>query len=289
MTTEQRIEHILKTAVARTRAPSAPEKLCEAIEYAVFPGGGRMRPRLCIAVAEACGVKDRKLCDSAAASIELMHCASLVHDDLPCFDDAAIRRGKPSVHRAYGEPIAVLVGDAMIVLAFETVCEGAAHAPGMGPKLIRIVGQGVGAPFGIIAGQAWESEPAIDLQAYQRAKTGALFSAAVQAGAASAGAEAEAWTGVGEKLGEAYQVADDLHDATSTTEERGKPSGQDMLHGRPNALKELGLSESVGRLRSLVADAMAAVPRCSGREQIRMLIELEARRFVPRRFATCAA
>lgn len=289
MTVEERIERALQGAVERARCPTAPKTLSDAIAYAIFPGGGRMRPRLCIAVAEANGVVDRRVCDAAAASLEIMHCASLVHDDLPCFDDAAIRRGKPSVHRAFGEPIAVLVGDAMIVLAFETICRGAAHAPTVLPELVQVVSQAVGAPSGIIAGQAWESEPKINLAAYQRAKTGALFTAAVHAGALSANAEPDAWTEVGDKLGEAYQVADDLHDATCSAEELGKPAGQDALHGRPSAVVELGVAESIARLKGLVAEALDAVPPCAGRREIQSLIEQETRRFVPRRLAACAA
>ena len=95
------------------------------LRYAVFPGGARIRPRLCLAVAQACGEDQPAVTDAAAAAIELLHCASLVHDDLPCFDDAPLRRGKPSVHRAFGERLAVLAGDALIVLAFETLARAA--------------------------------------------------------------------------------------------------------------------------------------------------------------------
>ena len=289
MTNEERIERTLVSAVNRTRTSEAPETLSKAIEYAVFPGGGRMRPRLCLAVAQASGEADRSICDAAAASLELMHCASLVHDDLPCFDDAAIRRGKPSVHRAFGEPIAVLVGDAMIVLAYEVLCEGAAHKPSALPNLLRVLSTAVGAPSGIIAGQAWESEPKINLSAYQKAKTGALFTAAVQAGALAAEKDPAEWTAVGEKLGEAYQVADDLHDAASSADETGKPAGQDIRHGRPNAVSELGMEKTVGRLKGLVGEAIDAVPQCPGRADIQAMIKEETRRFVPRRLAACAA
>src|SRR3954464_1359785 len=115
-----RIELALTVAVTRAEAPGCPPRLGSALRYAVFPRGARIRPRLCLAVARACGDDQPALTDAAAASIELMHCASLVHDDLPCFDDAPIRRGKPSVHVAFGEQLAVLAGDAHIGLAFET-------------------------------------------------------------------------------------------------------------------------------------------------------------------------
>src|SRR5579875_14557 len=110
-----RIEQALTDALAGSRGADGPPKLAAAMQYAVFPRGARLRARLCLAVAQACGDDAPMLSDAAAVSIELLHCASLVHDDLPCFDDADTRRGKPAVHRAFGEPLAVLTGDALIV------------------------------------------------------------------------------------------------------------------------------------------------------------------------------
>ncbi|TXM88116.1 geranylgeranyl pyrophosphate synthase, partial [Methylobacterium sp. WL103] len=133
----QRIERTLDIAVAYAEAPGAPPRLAEAIRYAVFPGGHRIRPRLCLAVAAACGDDDPQGAEAAAAAIELLHCASLVHDDLPCFDDAETRRKKAAVHVAFGEPLAVLTGDALIVLAFETLARGAAKHP---QRLAALVG-----------------------------------------------------------------------------------------------------------------------------------------------------
>lgn len=124
MDANRRIEQALDAAIAHLEAPGAPPRLAEALRYAVFPGGHRIRPRLCLSVARACGDDDPGASDAAAAAIELIHCASLIHDDLPCFDDAPLRRGQPSVHAAYGEPLAVLAGDALIVSAFETLARG---------------------------------------------------------------------------------------------------------------------------------------------------------------------
>src|SRR6188472_2351944 len=101
-----RIEQALQTAIARADIPGCPPRLAAAMRHAVFPRGARVRPRLCLAVAAACGDDDPALSDAAAASIELLHCASLVHDDLPCFDNADTRRNRPSIHRAFGEPLA---------------------------------------------------------------------------------------------------------------------------------------------------------------------------------------
>ena len=125
----KRIERALTTALARTEHPGGPPLLAAALRHAVFPRGARVRPRLCLAVARACGEDDPAITDAAAAAIELLHCASLVHDDLPCFDDAATRRGRPSVHYAFGQPLAVLAGDALIVLAFQTLARGAVRSP----------------------------------------------------------------------------------------------------------------------------------------------------------------
>src|SRR5271168_4620792 len=115
-----RIERALNTAIERAEGPGAPPRLAAAMRHAVFPRGARIRPRLCLAVAAACGDDHPAVSDAAAAAIELLHCASLVHDDLPCFDDAATRRGRKTVHVAFGEELAVLAGDALIVAAFET-------------------------------------------------------------------------------------------------------------------------------------------------------------------------
>ena len=157
-----RIERALNASMDLAAAPGSPPRLAEAMRYAVFPRGARIRPRLCLAVAGACGDDQPGLTDAAAASIELLHCASLVHDDLPCFDDAETRRGRPSVHRAYGQPLAVLAGDALIVLAFQIMARASVAARGSGSGgLLLTIGDSVGMPVGIVAGQGWESEPAL--------------------------------------------------------------------------------------------------------------------------------
>ncbi|RYF36902.1 MAG: geranylgeranyl pyrophosphate synthase, partial [Comamonadaceae bacterium] len=167
-----RVEQSLANAISSTEDPACPPRLAGAIRHAVFPGGARIRPQLCLAVAHACGDSDPALAEAAAVSIELMHCASLVHDDLPCFDDAPTRRGRASVHYAFGECLAVLAGDALIVLAFQTVAAAAGRSPERLPGLLATIAAGVGVPAGIVAGQAWESESRVSLVDYQRAKTG---------------------------------------------------------------------------------------------------------------------
>jgi geranylgeranyl diphosphate synthase type II len=251
------------------------------MHYAVFPGGARIRPQLCLAVASACGDDDPALSNAAACAIELLHCASLVHDDLPCFDNADLRRGRPSVHAAYGERIAVLTGDALIVLAFQCLASSGTRSIFRLAPLINTVAMSVGSPQGIVAGQAWECESKVVLRDYQRAKTGSLFEAATAAGAQAAGADAATWRPLGEWLGEAYQVADDIRDVIADQTELGKPAGQDVTNNRPSATKDLGLSGAVQRFDELVQKAIASIPHCKGEKMLRGLVSQESERLVP--------
>ncbi|MCA3326074.1 MAG: polyprenyl synthetase family protein [Roseomonas sp.] len=281
-----RIESSLADAVLSAEASGAPPRLAAAMRHAVFPKGARIRPRLTLAVASACGDDQPRLASAAAAAIELLHCASLVHDDLPCFDDADMRRGRPSVHRAFGEPLAVLAGDGLIVLAFQTVARAGCAAPVRLGPVINAIGDGVGVPFGIVAGQAWECEPRADLSEYQRQKTGALFAAASVAGAAAAGvADAEAWRLLGDRLGEAFQVADDLRDAVEDEASIGKPVGRDKALGRPSAVLQLGLDGAVARLKTLANAAVEAIPACPGCTLLRAAMLEEVGRLLPRKLA----
>jgi geranylgeranyl diphosphate synthase type II len=171
----------------------------------------------------ACGDDRPGMTDAAAAALELVHCASLVHDDLPCFDNADTRRGKKTVHLAYSEPLAVLTGDSLIVLAFDVLARAGVEDPARALELVKILSTRTGSPYGICAGQGWESETDVNLSAYHQAKTGALFIAATQMGAVAAGQEAEPWFELGARIGEAFQVADDLRDALYDAETLGKP------------------------------------------------------------------
>lgn len=276
------IERVLERSVLACDTPSAPPRLAQALRHAVFPGGARVRPKLCLAVAMAAGEgAGTEAATGAGAALELMHCASLVHDDLPAFDGAAIRRGKPSVHAAFGEPLAILAGDALIVMAFETLMRECKTSPQLLPDLMSILIEAVGAPRGIVAGQAWESEPTIDLSAYHQSKTGALFVAASMSGAAAAGLDPVPWRALGERLGEAYQVADDLRDALLDEAELGKPAGQDASLYRPNAVEHFGVAGAVARLKGLISDASDAVPECRGAPILREIVQAQAVRLMP--------
>lgn len=278
-----RIEQALAAAVRATESAGAPPKLAAAVRYAVFPGGARIRPQLCVAVARACGDRHPALASSAAAAIELLHCASLVHDDLPCFDDATTRRGVPSVHAAFGERVAVLCGDALIVLAFQTMAEAGAAVPHLLAPLIGVIARSVGMPMGIVAGQAWECEPCVSLPAYHRAKTGSLFAACTEAGALAAQADPAPWRPFGLCLGEAYQVADDIRDVVVGAEALGKPPGQDRALLRPSSASELGLCGAIEHFDRLVVRAVEAIPKCAGASALRALVRAESERLVPQK------
>lgn len=255
-----RIERALEAAISRATTRGTPARLAGALRHAVFPGGARIRPRLCLMVASACGDPTPTLTDASAAAIELLHCASLVHDDLPCFDDAVTRRGRPSVHRAYGQPVAVLAGDSLIVLAFEALARAAGPAPDRLGRLVELMARAIAPPHGLIAGQAWESEPRIPVVAYRRAKTGALFEAAAVAGAIAAGHDGAALRRFGQLIGEAYQVADDIRDVVGDPVALGKPVGRDAHLGRPNVANDLGVRGSHHLLEQLLHDALESIP-----------------------------
>lgn len=280
-----RIQIALDHELTQASSPSAPPRLMAAMRHAVFPGGARIRPQLCLAVAAACGEDAPALTNAAAMSIELLHCASLVHDDMPCFDDADIRRGQPTVHKVYGEPLALLTGDALIVMAYQILARAGALHPSRLAGLIETVCIGTGAPDGIVAGQAWECENRVELSQYQRAKTGALFVASTCAGAQAAGADPQAWRALGECLGEAYQVADDIRDVLMQADELGKPAGQDAQHGRPSAAADLGLVGAIDHFHGLMQAAIDSVPACQSRSAMRHLVLHESRRLIPQ--STC--
>ncbi len=282
MSITARLDAATASALARAMGGAdAPSKLASALHYAVTPGGARIRPTILLSVAMACGDDRPRLSDAAAVALELIHCASLVHDDLPCFDDADLRRGKATVHKAYSEPLAVLTGDSLIVLAFDVLAEAAGSDASRALKMIRVLSQRTGMPFGICAGQGWESEAQVNLSAYHRAKTGALFIAATQMGALAAGQDAEQWEELGARIGEAFQVADDLRDALYDAETLGKPAGQDAAHNRPNAVTQMGVQGAIRHLKDILGGAIASIPACPGEAMLADMVRRYAERMTP--------
>ena len=281
MKISDRIEKTLLEVVQRAKLNPAPPKLASALNYSVFPGGARVRPQLALSVSIACGDDNPALSNASAIAIELIHCASLVHDDLPCFDDANLRRGKPSVHKAFDEPIAVLSGDALIMMAFEILGMSSEATPERLPPLISALGRSGGMPFGICSGQGWESEPEINLSAYHQLKTGSLFVAATQMGAIAAGEEADQWSELGARIGEAFQVADDVRDALEVSNEIGKPTGQDIAKNRPNAVTELGVEGAIEKLHDILSGAISSVPSCPGEAALCEIVRKQAALLTP--------
>lgn len=247
---------------------ATPRYLHQAMRCAVFPGGKRIRPLLLLLVATSYtrepDVLDLAL--RAACAFELVHCASLVHDDLPAFDNAVQRRGQPSVHIRFGEPLAILAGDALLTLAFEIMTTVPQHLASRALSIARLLGRATGSLEGIIGGQSLEELAPLSfvgaleclgqreaVERYHAMKSAALFRMAAEAGAVAAGdtAEAAAWGEIGYDLGLYYQLLDDLYDAFGRPEVDGKPVQQDAKLGRPNAVAAGGVPAVQARLQSL--------------------------------------
>jgi phytoene synthase len=258
----ERTEASLRLALAHLTGTGCPPRLAAAIQDAVFPAGHRLRPSLCYAVAEAVGEQVPELTDAAAVAVELVHSASLVQDDLPAFDDAAVRRGRASNHARHGETLAILASDALIFGGFAAIgAVSGVHSERAG-RMSALLARAGGAPHGLVAGQGWESESSIELESYHSAKTAALFEAAAMMAAVANGAEPAPWRQVGHHLGLAYQTADDLQDAHG-------PTREDAVLGRPNVADLDGPRASLARLRRHGRMALRAVPDCPGRQSFR--------------------
>jgi len=277
-----RAEAALKLHFDAAAGNGAPQRLQAAMKHAVFSGGARIRPQLCMAVATACGDDAPELTNAAAVALEFMHCASLVHDDMPTFDNADFRRGQPTVHKAYSEPLALLTGDGLIVMAYQALLQAGRPYPDRLIELMDNLSKGVGLPNGIVAGQAWECETTADLGQYQRAKTGALFVSATCAGAIASGQAHAPWAPLGAYLGEAYQVADDIRDVLGDVASLGKPAGQDVLNARPSSAQALGLEGAIHHFDGLIAKAGESIPDCNCRDMLKQLVLRESERLVPK-------
>ena len=261
------IERSLDRCLPPVEGPAG--RLAEAMRYAVFGGGKRLRPLLSIA---ACAAFDGPISSilEPAAALEMIHTYSLVHDDLPAMDDDDLRRGRATVHRAFGEAEAILAGDALLTLAFEVLAsrpEGDAHA-GRRAEAVLLVARGAGLS-GMVGGQvadlaAERSTPSHgDLEWIHRHKTGALIAAAVALGALHAGAdppEREAMARYGDALGLAFQITDDILDRTASAEALGKTPGKDERSGKATYPALLGLEPSRREAQRLAELARASVP-----------------------------
>ncbi|MBN1809932.1 MAG: polyprenyl synthetase family protein [Planctomycetes bacterium] len=250
-----------------------PAELAEAIEYPLKAGGKRLRPVLCLAAGGLAGGGFDDVFPAAAA-LEMVHTYSLVHDDLPAMDNDDLRRGLPTVHVKYGEATAVLVGDALLTMAFEMLagCRlPAERRTALAAELAAAAG-----PGGMIAGQAMDlagegraDGTLEDVLGIHTHKTARLITAAVRMGVLAAGGGAELLgplTVWGERAGLAFQVADDVLDATSTPEELGKSVGKDAAGGKLTAVAVLGTDGAAEYARRLASEASEAVSGVEGAE-----------------------
>ncbi|KAB2638046.1 MAG: polyprenyl synthetase family protein [Verrucomicrobia bacterium] len=247
-------------------ARQRPATLHAAMRYAVFAGGKRLRPLLCLAAAEACG-GDPANALAAACAVELMHTYSLVHDDLPCMDDDDLRRGRPTCHKVYGEGMAVLCGDALLTHAFVVLAQTAATRRYSIGDCIAALAE-AGDSTHLIGGQVMDLEgegqklTRRQLVRIHEAKTAALLTAALRLGAMSANAtpaKLAALTSFGHALGLAFQVIDDILDVTQTTEVLGKTAGKDQAVDKATYPSILGLDASRREAARLTRSAMAAL------------------------------
>jgi farnesyl diphosphate synthase/geranylgeranyl diphosphate synthase type II len=247
--------------LAEERRRDCAPRLSEALEYALTGAGKRLRPALVLATCEALGgdTGDDSLAMRYALAMEMIHTYSLVHDDLPCMDDDDLRRGRPTVHKAFDDATAVLVGDGLQSLAFRHLL--AATDPRAG-ALAALLADGA---WRMVVGQALDiaaqgrrlGEP--EVLALMAAKTGALIAASVAGGAIAASGSAQGLHAVGQKLGLAFQIADDLLDLTSDAATLGKAAGKDSAAGKATLPALVGIEEARRRAESACAEALEAL------------------------------
>ncbi len=248
--------------------PHMPLRLTEAMRYSTLLGGKRIRPALVYASAEALGDPRTGGSDVAACAVEFIHCYSLVHDDLPAMDNDDLRRGKPTLHRAFDEATAILAGDALQSLAFQILGEAPGLSAELRLRMLTVLAQSAGCQ-GMIAGQGIDlaavgkSLTVNELETMHRLKTGALISASVELGALSAGCTdphtLTALRNYARCIGLAFQVQDDILDVVGDTATLGKTQGADHARNKPTYVSLLGLEGARSKAEALVAEAIAAL------------------------------
>lgn len=246
---------------------AVPSSIHQAMRHSTFAGGKRLRPVLCMEAARmiAGGNELPPGVEDLGAALEMLHTYSLIHDDLPALDDDDLRRGKPTCHVVYGEAIAILAGDALQTLAYQTLaglrCPAAATV-----SIVQAVAQATGTREGMIGGQVMDVEsegkrPTAELvEAIHRAKTGALITASVVTGGMYAGAnqaDVEHLRSFGKRLGLAFQIVDDVLDVTQSSEELGKTAGKDIAAVKATWPAVYGIEESLAQAQQLIEAAYA--------------------------------
>ena len=261
----ERIEATLEGLLPEGGGPEQP--LFQAMRYATLNGGKRLRPYLTTIAADLFGAPPARA-QRAAAAVEMLHCYSLVHDDLPAMDDDELRRGRPTCHIAFDEATAILAGDALLTLAFDILADPATHPDaGVRIDLVRGLSEAAGA-HGMVAGQMIDlavehrSVNTATVERLQALKTGALITFSAEAGAilGEAGAdERESIVTYGRLLGSAFQIVDDLLDEEGDVEAMGKAVGKDAAAGKATLVALLGTEEARRRADRLAADAIACL------------------------------
>ena len=259
------VEDYLKQASLRVNAAlekylpaesEAPVDLHKAVRYSMFAGGKRLRPALAMASFEACQGEGEAVL-LAAAALEMTHTFSLIHDDLPCMDNDDFRRGRPTNHKVFGEAIAILAGDSLLVYAFELLAKTGR------PECIATLARALGTK-GMLGGQVVDiqsegKQVGLDTVNYiHNHKTAALIEASLVLGAQLAGADRDsiqAFGSFGNKIGLAFQIVDDVLDLEGTTEELGKDAGSDLAKGKATYPAVMGIAASKSEARRLVEEA----------------------------------
>lgn len=251
-------------------AGAAPEKVHHAIRWSVFAGGKRFRPALLLATGQAFGAENKRLLKTACA-FEMIHTYSLIHDDLPAMDDDDLRRGRPTCHVRFDEATAILAGDALQTLAFQTVANDDELDAPTRVKLISELARAAATPDGMVAGQALDMAAearqvnGTQLEEIHRLKTGALITAAARCGAIIGAADEKDLASVtryGSHLGLLFQITDDLLDVTASAEDLGKTPGKDVRSSKATYPALYGIEES--REKAVKAHRAA----CDALEQI---------------------
>ena len=264
---QQRVEALLASRMEALAARSPP-RLAEAMRYSLLDGGKRLRPILCLAFADAVARASGgggAVAEDAAVALECIHTYSLIHDDLPAMDDDDLRRGRPTSHKAFGEALAILAGDALLTDAFAIVARGTAAGQALRGALAGELALAAGAG-GMVGGQVLDiAEDRLATLEYlirlHRLKTGALIRAACRMGALAGGggarevAVAEVY---GDAVGLAFQIADDVLDVTQEASVMGKPTGADAAAGRFTYPAIVGLDEARRLGREQIARAVEA-------------------------------
>jgi geranylgeranyl diphosphate synthase type II len=282
---QQLIDRELERLVPSENVP--PQTIHRAMRYSLFAGGKRVRPVLCMEAARAVADAPQGI-ETAACALEFVHTYSLVHDDLPALDNDDYRRGKLTSHKVFGEAMAILTGDALLTLAFETLSSMNSVSDGRKARIIAELATAAGTVGGMIGGQVADLEgegkppDAKLLESIHRAKTGALLRASVRMGAIYAGADdgqLDAISRYGEHIGLAFQIVDDILDVEQSSESLGKTAGKDAQQHKITFPAVYGLDESrrmAERERASAHQAVAILGTRAGR--LRELADLIVQR-----------